>query len=124
MSATQTDVQQSPGAKSNLFVRYVAVPFIVAVSASFADALTLLLVVGTVPRETFVLVIFLEGGLGLISGVVISLSSTPTISAVGERLFGTSPWSRQAERRAERVGWRWMIASAILIFVGFLVSTM
>ena len=104
------------------FFNYLAVPFIAAAFVIFVDALGILLTLGTFSRDNLVIVMFLEGGIGLIAGVGISLSSTPFVSAAGERLFGTSPWSGQAERHAERVGWKWLIGSTFLILVGFVVS--
>jgi len=89
---------------------------------ALADSLTLLLILRHVSVDTLTLVLFFQGGLGLIIGVGISLSSTPSVSNVSERLFGTSPWSRDAEKHAERVGWKWLIASAFLIAIGFMAS--
>ena len=114
--------QRDPKARDDPVFKYLVVPFMAAMFVTSSDALGFLLVLRTIPPTAFVLVIFLEGGLGLITGVAISLSSTPSASAVGEKLFGTAPWSREAERHAERVGWRLLIASTLLILLGFAVS--
>jgi hypothetical protein len=73
-------------------------------------------------KTTLVLVLLLEGGAGLIIGSVIALSSTPSISKVGEIAFERAPWSREGERNAERVAGKWMIASTLLVLAGFALS--
>ncbi len=96
---------------------YAAIAFAV-------DTVALLALTGGISPATLTLVTFLEGGVGLLVGVGISLSSTPSISSTGEALFGTSPWTRQSEKNAERVGLRWIAASAILVMLGVLVSAL
>lgn len=56
------------------------------------DVAGLLVATGSTPRSTLTLLLFLEGGLGLIISVAIALSSGPSVAKVGETLFGTSPW--------------------------------
>jgi hypothetical protein len=80
------------------------------------------LVSGSLSKTTLVLVLLLEGGAGLIVGSAIALSSTPSISKAGEIVFERAPWSREGERNAERVAGKWMIASALLILAGFVLS--
>jgi hypothetical protein len=74
---------------------------------------------GAVSKSPLVLLFFLEGGAGLLAGAGVSLSATPSVSRVGHMLFGTAPWSRDSEKHAERVGWKWMLASSFLIVIGF-----
>ncbi len=105
-----------------LALRYLARPFLAALLVALGDSLVLLLALMSIPISTLVLLLFLEGGVGLMVGVGISLSSTPTVSRVGETLFGTSSWSREAEKHAERVGWKWMTGSVLLIAIGFALS--
>jgi len=103
-------------------VSYSRSPFLASLLIASGDALGLLFSAGRVSTSTLVLVLFLEGGVGLLLGVVISLSSTPSASTVGETLLGTASWSQDAERHAEKVGWKWMLASCFLVLIGFLVS--
>jgi len=98
-------------------------PLLAAIIATLIDCAALLLTLRRVSGDSLSLILFFEGGLGLIVGVGISLSSTPSASKIGETLFGTAPWSRDAEKHAEKVGWKWMLASTLLILVGFFVST-
>ncbi len=96
---------------------------LLAVIVIFAiDYLGLLIVYGFVSKNLLVLLLFLEGGAGLLAGVGVSLSSTPSVSRLGETLFGTAPWSRDSEKYAERIGWKWMIAASFLIGIGFVLS--
>lgn len=66
-----------------------------------------------------VLVLLLEGGLGLLAGTGIALSSTPSVSKVGETMLGTARWSKESEKHGEKVGLRWMLGSCVLITIGF-----
>ena len=84
--------------------------------------LIVFLLTRSVSKDTFVLLMFLEGGLGLLAGVGISLSNSPSVAKTSEQLFRTSPWSREAEKHAQRAGLRWIIASTFLVIIGFLVS--
>ncbi len=102
----------------------LAKSFLYAILLLPVDVVALLFLTGTVSRTTLTLVLFLEGGLGLLIGVGISLSSTPSISRLGETAFGTSAWSREAQRYAEGVGLKWMLVSALLVILGFAVSTL
>ncbi len=97
-------------------------PMVYSCFVLLADSVGFLLWQGSVPRLTLVLTLFLEGGLGLLVGVAIALSSTPSVARVGEVLVGTSPWSREGEDRARRTGARWMLVSVFLILIGFVVS--
>jgi len=99
-------------------------PLLAAIIATLIDCAALLLTLRRVSGDSLSLILFFEGGLGLITGVGISLSSTLSASKIGETLFGTAPWSRDAEKHAEKVGWKWMLSSTFLILVGFLVSTL
>ena len=103
-------------------VSYLRSPLLASLLIASGDALGLLFSMGRASRSTLVLVLFLEGGVGLLLGVMISLSSTPSASRVGETLFRTSSWSREAERHAEKVGLKWMLASSFLVLIGFLAS--
>ena len=85
-------------------VRYVGEPFLAAFLIAGGDSLGLLLGFGSIARPTLVLVLFLEGGVGLLLGVVIALSSSPSVSKFGETLFGTDRWSRDAEKHSKKEG--------------------
>ncbi len=102
----------------------IARSFLYAILILPANIVALQLLTGTVSRTTLTLVIFLEGGLGLLLGVGISLSSTPSISRLGETVFGTSAWSQEAQKYAESVGLKWMLVSAVLVILGFAVSAL
>ncbi len=102
----------------------LAKSFLYTIPLLAVDAIALLLITGTVSATTLTLVLFLEGGLGLLAGVGISLSSTPSISSLGETLFRTSTWSHESQKHAESVGLKWMVVSAILIILGFAVSVL
>ncbi len=104
-------------------LRYVGKIGAYAVALVIADTLALL-ILGWLARTTLALLLFLQGGLGLLVGVGISLSSTPYVSRLGQVLFDTSPWSRDGEKHAEVVGFRWMLGSVFLIVIGFGVSVL
>ncbi len=87
-----------------------------------ADSVALLLWLGFVPRPTLVLITFLEGGFGLLIGVAIALSVSPSVAKIGEVLTGTSPWSPEVEKHARNIGIKWMIGALFLILIGFTVS--
>ncbi len=108
--------------KVQRFLRQALRPLTYACFLLLVDSLGLLLWLGLVPREILVLVLFLEGGLGLLLGVVIALSATPSMAKVGEVMIGASPWSREGEDHARKMGRMWMLASALLILMGFIVS--
>jgi hypothetical protein len=95
-----------------------------AVGVTCLDAVVLIPTLGVSWRPTLVLVLLLEGGLGLLAGSGISLSSTPSVSKVGEAVLGTAPWSRESERNAERVGLKWILGSCLLIAIGLGVATL
>src|SRR5215467_3641636 len=88
---------------------YLSQPVIAALTLATVDWLGLFLFRGTVDVSTLVLLLFLEAGVGLMAGVGISLSSTPSVSKIGETVLGTAPWPLRSERHAERVGLKRMI---------------
>jgi hypothetical protein len=102
--------------------RTVARSLIYASIIALFDAVILEILTSTISRPMFTLILFLEGGLGLLTGVGISLSSTPSIARLGEELFRTSPWSKENQRHAETVGLKWMLASGFLVVLGFAAS--
>ena len=102
--------------------KYLSRPLIAALLVAFIDSFGLFLFRGFVDVSALVLLLFLDAGVVLLAGVGIALSSTPSISKVGQTVLGTSPWSRNAEKHAERVGWKWMVASVFLFLLGILIS--
>jgi hypothetical protein len=110
------------GGRLRRFFSYVKTPVIAASAIALLDPLVLEPMSGSVSKLTLVLVLFLEGAVGLIASSAIALSSTPSISKVSEITFGTSRWSREGEKNAERVAGKWVIASAILILLGLVLS--
>ncbi len=109
-------------ANSRRILRYVRAPLLGTVALTSIDAGALLAILGNVSRTTLILVLLLEGGLGLLVGALVALSSTPSVAKFGEMSFGTAPWSREGERNAERVGWKLMFTASLLIAIGFSVS--
>jgi hypothetical protein len=97
-------------------------PGLAAIIIPLVDTLALLIGFGFIPRNTLILVLLLEGGIGLISGVGIALSSTPSISKIGQVTIGTAAWSKEAEKNAERVGLKWIVTASLLVLVGFALS--
>jgi hypothetical protein len=69
------------------------------------------------------LLLFFEGGIGLIAGTAIALSSTPSISKVGELTIGTAAWSRESEKHAEKIGWKWVFAASLLVIIGLIIGS-
>ncbi len=120
--APRRDRKRGVAQKLRDIAKYFAKPFLAALAIAVVDSVGLFLSVGFIPKPTLVLILFLEGGLGLLVGVSISLSSTPSVSRASATLFGTDPWSKESEKHAERVGLRWLVGSAILVMIGFLVS--
>ena len=106
----------------NLVLRRLQKPLLAASTIALGDSLALLIVLRHVSEDTLTLILFFQGGLGLVVGVGVALSSSPFAAAVSERLFRTDPWSLKAQQHAERVGQRWLLASAFLILIGFVVS--
>ena len=94
-------------------------PVIAAAVLTLLNPVAVEFVFGTFSRNTLVLVFLFEGGLGLIGGTAIGLSSTPSVSKFGEMTIGTAPWSREGERNAERVAAKWIVASTLIILAGF-----
>jgi len=103
--------------------RTLAKSFVYASIIMLLDTAILAIFARGSSRPTLTLVLFFEGGLGLLAGVGISLSSTPSTARLGEELFRTSPWSRESQRHAEIVALKWMMASTFLVILGFAVST-
>lgn len=101
---------------------YLKTPVIGASILILMNPLVLQLLFGSTFKTTLVLVMFLEGAVGLIVGSAIALSSTPSVSKSGEIMFGSTSWSREGERNAERVAGKWFIASTLLILAGFALS--
>jgi hypothetical protein len=117
-SAIQTDLRKEPRRLWNYLIR----PAFAAGGIACVDGLILLVTSGATWKQTFVLTLWLEGGLGLLAGAGIALSSTPSISKTGEMIFSTAPWSRESERNAERVGLKWILGSSLLVLIGLAVS--
>jgi hypothetical protein len=97
-------------------------PAIAASAITCIDGLIFFFISGGTWRQTLVLGLWLEGGLGLLAGAGIALSSTPSISKAGETIFNTAPWSRESEKNAERVGLKWILGSSMLVLIGLAVS--
>ncbi len=108
--------------KTGLILRYMKKPALAAIIIPLVDTLALLIGFGFISRNTLTLVLLLEGGLGLISGVGIALSSTPAISKIGHTAIGTADWSKEGEKNAERVGLKWIVAASLLVIIGFALS--
>jgi len=104
------------------FLSYVKTPVIAASVIGMLDSLTSVPMFGSVSKVTLVLVLFLEGAVGLIASTAIALSSTPSISKFGEITLGTARWSKEGEKNAVRVAGKWIIASTLLILTGFALS--
>jgi hypothetical protein len=101
---------------------YLEKPVLAALTVTFLDLTGMQLIIGTLPRTTLALVMLMEGGFGLLAGAGIALSSTPSISKIGEITIGSATWSREGERHAERVAGKWIIASSLIILLGFALS--
>ena len=108
--------------KTSQIVNYLTKPILAAVIIPLVDTLVLQIGYGFISRNTLTLVLLLQGGIGLLSGVGIALSSTPSISRIGHATIGTAAWSRDAEKNAERVGLKWMVAASLLVLIGFALS--
>ena len=102
---------------------YAKKPLLAAGIILIIDSLVLLIGMKSIEKSMLTLVLFFEGGLGLIAGTGIALSATPSISKFGELTMGTAAWSREGEKNAERVGWKWVFGSTVLILIAFAVST-
>jgi hypothetical protein len=116
--AVRTDLRKEPRRAWNYLIR----PAIAAVAITSVDGLILFFISGATWRLTLVLALWLEGGLGLLAGAGIALSSTPSISKTGEMIFDTAPWSRESEKNAESVGLKWILGSSLLVMIGLAVS--
>jgi len=121
MSVTEPAIFRSRK-KADLILSYMKKPALAAIIIPLVDTLALLIGFGFISRNTLTLVLLLEGGIGLISGVGITLSSTPSISKIGQVTIGTAAWSKEAEKNAERVGLKWIVTASLLVLVGFALS--
>ena len=108
--------------KTSQIVNYLTKPILAAVIIPLVDTVVLQVGYGFISRNTLTLVLLLQGGIGLLSGVGIALSSTPSISRIGHATIGTAAWSSDAEKNAERVGLKWMVAASLLVLIGFALS--
>jgi hypothetical protein len=104
---------------STRIITFVKQPLLAAIVLASVDALILGTVIGSNWKPRLALVLLLEGGLGLLAGTGIALSSTPSVSKVGETMLGTASWSREAEKHGERVGLKWILGACLLIVIGF-----
>ena len=105
-------------------LRFLRQPLFAAIIISGVDAIISFTFSGTAWKPTLELVLLLQGGLGLLAGTGIALSSTPSVSKVGETMLGTASWSREAEKNSERAGLKWMLGSCVLIAAGFGLSVL
>jgi hypothetical protein len=121
MSAAEPTIFRSRK-KTGLILSYIKKPALAAIIIPLVDTLALLIGFGFISRNTLILALLLEGGIGLISGVGITLSSTPSISKIGQVTIGTAAWSKEAEKNAERVGLKWIVSASLLVLVGFALS--
>ncbi len=101
---------------------FLKLPLLAGLTILAINLVGLLITFGVVSKPLLVLLLFLEGGVGLLVGVGVSVTATPSISRLGQVLLGTAPWSRDYEKHAERIGWKWMIAASLLIGAGFVIS--
>lgn len=115
---TQTIGTSSDGGPRRV-LKFLKQPLFAATIVSGIDAIVLVALLEGDWKTALVLVLLLEGGVGLLAGSGIALSSTPSVSKVGETMLGTAPWSREAEKHGERVGLKWMVGASVLIAVGF-----
>jgi len=109
-------------AQRERLLSFLKIPILGGLAILVINCIGLLITSGGVSKPLLVLLLFLEGGAGLLVGVGVSASATPSISRLGQVLLGTAPWSRDYEKHAERIGWKWMIASSLLIGAGFVIS--
>jgi len=119
-STVGIDLRKEPRQLRNYLIR----PAIAAGAITCVDTLILLFLAETTWSQTLVLTLWLEGGLGLLAGAGIALSSTPSISKAGEMILNTAPWSRESEKNAERVGLKWILGSSLLVLIGLAISTL
>ena len=113
--------QTDPGEPRRIW-NYLIRPAFAASAITCVDGLILFFILQSNWKQTLVLALWLEGGLGLLAGAGIALSSTPSISKAGETIFNTAPWSRESESNAERVGLKWILGSSLLVLIGLAVS--
>ena len=98
---------------------FVKVPLMAAIAITGIDALIVSSLLGGDWKSTLVLVLLFEGGMGLLAGTGVALSSTPSVSKVGETMLGTAAWSRESEKHGERVGLKFMLGALVLVAIGF-----
>ncbi len=111
-----------PSKRFKRLLIYLKAPLIATCIITLLDPIAIRSVFGSTSKNDLILVLLLEGGVGLIASTAIALSSTPSISKVGEMTVGTAPWSRDGEKNAERVASKWVVASTLLILIGFVLS--
>jgi hypothetical protein len=129
MSSYQShDLSRSPSKpgvlsqKTRQVLVYVKKPVIAVFIVILLDLAGIMLITGWLSKTTLALVMLLEGGMGLLAGAGIALSSTPSISKIGEITIGSARWSREGERHAERVAGKWIIASSLMILAASALS--
>lgn len=98
---------------------FVKVPLAAAIAITGTDVVIIGALLGGNWKPILVLVLLLEGGMGLLAGTGVALSSTPSVSKVGETMLGTAPWSRDSEKHGERVGLKFMLGALVLVAIGF-----
>ena len=121
-SSRNTSRTGVPTRKTRRILAYMKKPVIATFAVILIDLVGILLITRTLPRNTLALVMLLEGSTGLLAGAGIVLSSTPSISKIGEITIGSASWSREGERHAERIAGKWIIASSLMILIGFVLS--
>ena len=98
---------------------FAKVPLTVAIALTAIDVLIISAVARGEWKSTLVLVLLFEGGMGLLAGTGVALSSTPSVSKVGETMLGTAPWSRESEKHGEIVGLKFILGASVLVAIGF-----
>ena len=74
-------------------LRYLGRTLVYSFAVTLADIFLFILATRSLSRPYLTLLLFLEGGLGLVLGVVVSLSSTPCVAKLAEMFLWTFPWS-------------------------------
>ena len=109
-------------AQGERLLGFLKIPIIGGLAILMINCLGLLITFSVVSKPLLVLLLFLEGGAGLLVGVGVSVSATPSISRLGQMFLGTAPWSKESEKHAERVGSKWIVAASLLTGAGFVIS--